>query len=105
MRQQGPSTGTIPTHARGETGGNADPFEQHLPTLALRCLRLTGDREQAAALAGRVLRDARRKAASADAAGAAGVLHSLLREASLFQPFQERAGMEVVDGAVVDTGP
>jgi DNA-directed RNA polymerase specialized sigma24 family protein len=56
-------------------------FEQHLPKLALFCLRFTQNKEQAAALAERVLLKARRKIASSRGApDFSSSLYSVLRE-------------------------
>jgi len=56
-------------------------FEPHLPRLALFCLRFTKDRDKAAALAERVLLEARRQIASSNGARSfSGWLYSLLRE-------------------------
>jgi DNA-directed RNA polymerase specialized sigma24 family protein len=62
-----------------------DPlFEQHLRKLALFCLRFTQDKEQAAALADRVLLRARRNIAySRGAQDFSGSLYSVLREECL----------------------
>jgi DNA-directed RNA polymerase specialized sigma24 family protein len=61
-----------------------DLFEQHLPKLALFCLRFTQDKEQAARLAERVLQKARRNIASSRVAPSfSGWLYSVLREECL----------------------
>ena len=77
------STGTKLVQAGWETSAD-DPFEQHLPKVALFCLRIARDSEQAAALAERVLARARRKLASSRGApGFSTWLYSILREECL----------------------
>src|SRR5256885_16400515 len=74
------ATGKRFVDAGRETSADA-PFEGYLAKLALFCLRLTGDREKAALLAERVLREARRRLASSPGvAGPSAVLFSGLRE-------------------------
>jgi DNA-directed RNA polymerase specialized sigma24 family protein len=90
------STGTRPA-ARGRDPAIDELIEQHLPKLALFCLRFTQDREQAAALAERVLLKARRKIA--DSRGAqefSGSLHSVLREECL-TPVGVKSAVAVAD--------
>jgi DNA-directed RNA polymerase specialized sigma24 family protein len=73
-------------HAGRESSANA-LFEPHLPKLALFCLRLTKDPEEAAALAERVLLEAsRRIASSRGPASVAGWLYSVLREECASRP-------------------
>jgi DNA-directed RNA polymerase specialized sigma24 family protein len=73
------STGKQLIHADREASAD-DLFEQHLPKLALFCLRFTRDKEQAAALGDRVIQQARRKIGSAPGAGNfSGWLYSILR--------------------------
>jgi DNA-directed RNA polymerase specialized sigma24 family protein len=77
------STGS-PLAARGRDPAIDALFEQHLSKLALFCLRFTQDKEQAAALAERVLLKARRKIAySSGAQDFSGSLYSVLREECL----------------------
>ena len=90
------STGT------GLAASGGDPaidelFEQHLPKLALFCLRFTQDKEQAAALAERVLLKARRKIAySRGARDFSGSLYSVLREECL-TPVRSSSAVGAVD--------
>jgi DNA-directed RNA polymerase specialized sigma24 family protein len=61
-----------------------DPFEPHLPKIALFCLRVARDPGQAAVLAERVLARARvRLASSRGAPTVSGWLYSILREECL----------------------
>jgi DNA-directed RNA polymerase specialized sigma24 family protein len=77
------STGQQFVHAGCEASTDL-LFEQHLPKLALFCLRFTRDRKQAAALAERVLQKARRKIVSSRGArDFSGSLYSVLREECL----------------------
>jgi DNA-directed RNA polymerase specialized sigma24 family protein len=72
-------------------------FEQHLPRLALFCLRFTEDKERAAALAERVLRKARRKIAySRSAQDFSRSLYSVLREECL-APVRANAAIGALD--------
>jgi DNA-directed RNA polymerase specialized sigma24 family protein len=77
------STGQQLVHAECETSADS-LVEQHLPKLALFCLRFTQDKEQAAALAERVLHKARRNIASSRGAKEISrSLYSVLREECL----------------------
>lgn len=75
------STGQQVVHAGLETTADAR-FEPHLPRLALFCLRFTQDKEQAAALAERVLRKAGSEIALSRGADdiSGRWLYSILRE-------------------------
>jgi DNA-directed RNA polymerase specialized sigma24 family protein len=62
-------------------------FEAHLPKLAVFCLRLTSDPDEAVLLAERVVLEARRRLAkSPDAARSSAMLFSVLREECAKQP-------------------
>jgi DNA-directed RNA polymerase specialized sigma24 family protein len=90
------STGTR-LAARGRDPAIDELFEQHLPRLALFCLRFTQDKEQAAALAERVLLKARRKIAySSGAQNFSGSLYSVLREECL-TPVRVKSAVAVAD--------
>jgi DNA-directed RNA polymerase specialized sigma24 family protein len=77
------STGTTSVHAERDASPE-DPFEPHLRRIALFCLRVARDPAKAAALAERVLGQAREKLASSRGAPSfSGWLYSILREECL----------------------
>ena len=80
MALRSSSTGEQVVHAGLEATADAR-FEPHLPRLALFCLRFTRDKEQAAALAERVLQKAGSEIASLRGAQEISRwLYSILRE-------------------------